>query len=120
MRATRIALRFLFGAFFVVAGVTHFTNRAFFVSIVPPFLPWPVALVYISGVAEMALGAALCVRRTSAFAAWGLIALLVAVFPANIHMWRHPELFPTISAAALFWRLPIQGALVLWAYWLTT
>ena len=59
------ALRILFGFFFVVAGVTHFTNQAFFTSIVPPYLPWPVALVVLSGLAEIGLGGALLVPRTS-------------------------------------------------------
>ncbi len=51
--------------------------------------------------------------------AWGLIALLVAVFPANLHMTLHPELYPSISPVALWIRLPIQGLLIAWAYWYT-
>ena len=112
-------LRALFSAIFLVAGVTHFTNRAFFVSIVPPYLPWPEGLVAISGVAEIVLGVALWIPMWSPLAAWGLVVLLIAVFPANIHMWMHPELYPAISPGALLLRLPIQGLLVAWAYWLT-
>jgi hypothetical protein len=52
-------------------------------------------------------------------AAWGLIALLIAVFPANIHMAAHPELYPSIPVVALWGRLPLQGVLILWAYWYT-
>lgn len=109
----------LFGVFFIVAGVTHFTNQAFFTSIVPPYLPFPVALVVMSGIAEIALGVLLLVRHTSRLAAWGLIALLIAVFPANIHMAMHPQLYPDMSPTALFIRLPAQGVLVAVAYWFT-
>jgi uncharacterized membrane protein len=119
MRWIRTVLCCVFGALFIVAGITHFTSRAFFVSIVPPYLPSPDALVVISGVAEIGLGAAIWVPRWSRLAGWGLIALLIAVFPANIHMWRHPELYPTIAPSALLWRLPIQGVLIAWAYWFT-
>lgn len=112
-------VRFLFGAFFIVAGVTHFTNEAFFKSIVPPYLPWPAAIVYVSGVAEIALGILLMLPATTAVAAWGLIALLIAVFPANVHMALHPELYRAISRTALLVRLPIQGVLIAVAYWFT-
>jgi uncharacterized membrane protein len=93
--------------------------RDFFVSIVPPYLPWPVVLVYVSGVAEILLGGLLMLPMTSRLAAWGLIALLVAVFPANIHMALNPQLFPDISRTALWVRLPLQGVFVAIAYWFT-
>ncbi len=109
----------LFGLFFIVAGITHFTNQAFFTSIVPPYLPWPVALVVISGIAEIGLGVLLLVRRTSRLAAWGLIALLVAVFPANLHMAMNPQLYPATSPTALLIRLPLQGVMLAIAYWFT-
>ena len=115
----RRGMRALFSLLFVASGVAHFTNRAFFVSIVPPYLPWPGALVAISGIAEIALAIGLWIPGWSRAAAWGLAALLIAVFPANIHMWMHPALYPNIAPAALLWRLPIQGVLVAWAYWLT-
>ena len=111
--------RFVFGAAFVVAGLNHFRNPGFYVGIMPPYLPWPLALVYLSGVAEAVLGALLLFPRWAVMAAWGLVALLVAVFPANLHMARHPELYPSIAPAALLLRLPLQGLLVAWAYWYT-
>jgi len=113
----KTVVRVLFAAFFIFAGVSHFTNRAFFIAIVPPYLPWPVALVYISGVAEIVLGALLMLPRTSRLAGWGLIALLIAVFPANVHMAMNPELYPNISPTALWIRLPLQGVLIALAYW---
>jgi uncharacterized membrane protein len=119
MKAFKVVLRVLFGAFFVIAGVTHFTNRDFFTSIVPPYLPWPELLVYVSGVAEIALGVLLMVPATTRIAAWGLIALLIAVFPANIHMAMNPQLYPDTPLAALLIRLPLQGLLIAVAFWFT-
>lgn len=119
MSILKTVVRILYGAAFIFAGVSHFTNRDFFVSIVPPYLPWPVMLVYVSGVAEILLGGLLMVPRTSHLAAWGLIALLIAVFPANIHMALNPQLFPDISTTALWGRLPLQFVFLAIAYWLT-
>jgi uncharacterized membrane protein len=66
---------------FIDAGANHFLNTPFYVSIMPPYLPWHLALVYLSGVAEMGLGALLLFEQWSVLAGWGLIALLIAVFP---------------------------------------
>lgn len=111
--------RVIFAVLFAAAGLNHFVNPAFYETIVPPYLPWPRALVIISGFAEIALGVGLMIPKLSRFAAWGIIALLAAVFPANIHMATHPELYPSIPDAALWLRLPIQGFLAVWAYWYT-
>ena len=119
MSLIKTVVRFLFGAFFIVAGITHFTNEAFFTSIVPPYLPWPVAIVYVSGVAEIVLGALLMVPSRTVLAGWGLIALLIAVFPANLHMAMNPGLYPATSPTALLIRLPVQGVLIALAYWFT-
>ena len=119
MNLFKLVVRVLFAAFFIVAGVTHFTNRDFFTSIVPPYLPWPVMLVYVSGVAEIVLGVMLLVPATSRIAAWGLIALLIAVFPANIHMAMNPQLYPDTPLSALLIRLPLQAVMVALAYWYT-
>jgi len=116
--AKRLA-RLLFGAGFIIAGLNHFVMTGFYVSIVPPYLPQPLALVVISGLAEMGLGALLLFARWSALAAWGLIALLIAVFPANLHMALHPWLYPWASVALLWLRLPLQAVLIAWAYWHT-
>jgi len=112
-------MRYVFGWLFVLAGGNHFLNPGFYVNIMPPYLPWPLGLVYVSGVCEIALGAALFLRRARAPAAWGLIALLIAVFPANIHMAMYAGSYPEFSPAALWARVPLQGVLIAWAYWLT-
>jgi uncharacterized membrane protein len=117
MSIFKTAVRVLFGACFIVAGTTHFTNRNFFIGIVPPYLPSPAALVAISGVAEILLGALLMIPKTAGLAGWGLIALLIAVFPAYIHMAMNPGVYPTISPVALWIRLPLQGMLIALAYW---
>jgi uncharacterized membrane protein len=115
----KLVARFLLAAFFIAAGVNHFLNPRFYVGIMPPYLPWHLELVYLSGVAEIALGAMLMFQRWAVAAGWGLIALLIAVFPANVHMTLHPQLYPGISPVALWLRLPIQGLLIAWAYWFT-
>ncbi len=111
----KLAFKILLGAGFIVAGSLHFLFPAPYVKIMPPVLPFPLLLVYVSGFCEMALGA-LLFTRFAPWAAWGLIALLVAVFPANVYMALHPGLFPKISAAALWWRLPFQAVFIAWAY----
>jgi uncharacterized membrane protein len=111
--------RYIYGVFWIAAGQNHFLHTLFYVSIMPPYLPWPLALVYISGMAEIGLGLLLLFKRWSALAGWGLIALSIAVFPANIYMALHPELYPWASPRGLWLRLPLQGALIAWAYWYT-
>jgi uncharacterized membrane protein len=120
MRIVRTLMKWLLGVLFAVAGVNHFLNPAFYVGIMPSYLPWPLTLVYLSGVAEIALGVLLLIPRHQRIAAWGLIVLLIAVFPANLQMAKHPELFPTYSPVALWVRLPIQAVLIAWAYWFTS
>lgn len=101
------------------AGINHFLSTGFYLRMMPPYLPWHTELVYISGVAEVLLGFLLLIRPTSAMAAWGIMALLVAVFPANLQMALHPSTFPEFSAVALWLRLPLQAVLIAWAYWYT-
>lgn len=104
---------------FVAAGVNHFVNPAFYVAIMPPYVPAPLFLVYLSGFFELLGGLAVLPRRTRAAAGWGLMVLLLAVYPANIHMALHPELFPEAPAWALYARLPLQFVFIAWAYWAT-
>ena len=119
MRRLKLILKYVFAVSFIFAGLNHFRSHEFYVRMMPPYLPWPLALVYVSGAAEIVLGILLEVPRLTRLAAWGLIALLIAVFPANIHMAVHPELFPEFSSALLWARLPVQALLIAWAYWYT-
>ena len=104
---------------FVAAGFNHFVNPGFYVSIMPAYLPLHLELVYSSGVLEILGGCAVLIPRIRSLAGWMLIALLVAVFPANLNMALSPDQFPGLSAFALYARLPAQGLLIAWAYWTT-
>jgi uncharacterized membrane protein len=115
MNILKLAGKCVFATFFLVAGVGHFTSTDFFVKIMPPYLGFHRELVYVSGVFEIVLGVLLLIPQTSRLAAWGLITLLVAVFPANIHMYVHRELFQ-VSPVVLLLRLPLQAVLILWAW----
>lgn len=115
----RSAALLLLAANFVAAGVMHFANPEFFVRIMPPYLPWHLELVYLSGVFEILGGLGVLWPATRALAGWGLIALLVAVYPANIHMALHPEQFPDVQAWAAWLRLPFQFLFMAWAWWAT-
>lgn len=114
----RIALLTLAVAF-VAAGSNHFVNPDFFLAMMPPYLPAHLELVYLSGIFEIAGGIGVLIPRLRSLAGWGLVALLVAVFPANLHMALNPELFSDVSPSALYSRLPIQILLIAWAYWAT-
>ncbi len=106
-----------FGPFFVFTGVLHFLIPRVYESIVPDALPAKRALVYASGVAEIAGGAGVMSARTRRAASLWSIATLVAVFPANVHMARHPERYPQVPGGriALLARLPLQVAAIVWA-----
>lgn len=119
MDTFKLVTKIIFGVLFIAAGANHFINPKFYLSIMPPYLPWPYTLVMLSGIAEIVLGVGLLIPQSSQYAAWGLILLLIAVFPANIHMAIHPELYPTVPSLMLRMRLPLQVVLVLWAYWYT-
>jgi len=119
MRVLKTIMKYLLAIFFIIAGANHFRNPEFYLSIMPPYLPWHGALNILSGLLEIFFGALLLVPKYSRTAAWGIIAVLVAVFPANIHMAMHPEQYPALSPFALYVRLPIQGLFILWAWWFT-
>ncbi len=113
------ALRYLAALFFVGTGISHFRSPGFFEKIVPPGFGPPNTMVAISGIAEIAGGLGLLVPRLRNSAAWGLIALLVAVFPANIYMAFWPERIPGMNFARwMLWvRLPLQGVIIAWVAW---
>ena len=118
MRQARTASKNLLTIFMIVAGTMHFVNPAFFLKIMPPYLPLHQELVLLSGIFEVVLGVLLLVPQTSRTAAWGIVALLIAVFPANLYRYQHQEIFPASPIIHLL-RLPLQGLFILWAYWNT-
>ncbi|MFI4979530.1 MAG: hypothetical protein ACHQIO_04225 [Nevskiales bacterium] len=104
---------------FFGGGVGHFVVTDFFVGIVPPYIPWPLAAVYVSGVFELLGACGLIPRATRPWAGVGLLLLIVCVSPANIYMWQHPELFPKFPPALLGVRLVIQVLLIAVVWWST-
>jgi uncharacterized membrane protein len=118
MKLVKRGFLWLLGVFYLFAGVMHFWRPDFYVQIMPPYLPAHRVLVELSGVAEFALGLATLVLGTRVprlrrWAAWGIIALLVAVFPANIH-----AAVNDIGGAGIWsWvRLPFQALFIWWAW----
>lgn len=104
------------GIFFIAAGAMHFFWPEFYLRIMPPWVPFPYAAVLISGFFEVLLGLMVFFEKTRRFAGWGLIALLAAVFPANIYMALHPEIFSAIPSVVLWIRLPLQGIFMAWVW----
>jgi uncharacterized membrane protein len=117
-RALKTSLRILLSGMMVAAGVLHFAKPASYARIVPSYLPSPLALVHVSGVLEILGGLGLLMAATRRWAAWGLIALYIAVFPANVNMAVHRIGFD--GPSWLLWaRLPLQAVLIAWAWWFT-
>lgn len=112
-------LRYVLAFLMINAGAAHFLKPKIFLRIVPNYLPAPLALVYISGFFEVLFGVGLLIPKIQSIAAWGLILLFIAVFPANVHMAIHKIPFgekPT-PEYLLWLRLPLQLVLIAWAAW---
>ena len=111
----------LFGlsTFFIYTGIHHFVNPGFYLSIMPPAFPLHAEAVYISGFFEVVGGVCVLIPRLRKIAGWGLVALLVAVYPANIYMAITPEAFPDIHVALLYVRLVFQFVFFYWAFSVT-
>lgn len=118
----RTGARWLLAATFVTTGALHFTAADTYLRVMPPYLPYPRALVAISGAAEIAGALGVLVPgKMRRLAGAGLILLLAAVFPANVHMALHPDQITGLNIAPiLLWlRLPLQAALIAWVYFAT-
>tara|TARA_B100001250_G_scaffold364580_1_gene344759 strand:+ start:192 stop:524 length:333 start_codon:yes stop_codon:yes gene_type:complete len=103
--------------FYIQIGIKHFTDAAWFIQIMPPYLPCHLELVYLSGIFEIILGLMLLFPNTRFLSAWGLIALLIAVFPANIYLAQTNGAAMNISPQIAWGRLPIQAIFIGIAYW---
>jgi len=119
MSAFKIGMKYLFAAIFIFAGFNHFRDPGFYMRIMPPYLPWPSALHLTAGVFEVVLGVMLLIPRFQRLAAWGLIALLLAVYPANIHMAVNHDQYPDVPMIFHWIRLPLQFVAIAWAWWFT-
>jgi uncharacterized membrane protein len=107
------------GIVFIGAGMMHFVATAAYMKIVPPLLPDPRLLVHVSGAFEVLGGIGLLVPATQRVAAWGLVALLIAIVPANVYMAMDYAAWPRIPEWVLWARVPVQVPLIWWA-WLYT
>ena len=108
----------IFCAFFIWAGISHFINPRFFFSITPPWVPYPKVINYVVGTIEIALGVIMWMDDYRKIAAWGTIALLIAVFPANIyHHQKARKKQKRVTSTMI--RLPVQILLIYWAYYYT-
>ena len=125
-KATRLAVTWIrvvsiwsMSALYIAVGIRHFTDPEFFLNIVPPALPFPLELVYITGAWEVLVGVLLWHPRTRRIAGWGTIILLVVVFPANVYlsMEETPQLALGITSRQALIRLPFQLPLMLLAFW---
>lgn len=119
MPSPRAFARTLLALAFVGAGVNHFINPPFYLAMMPPQLPAHAPLVQVSGVFEILGGIGVLVPRTRVVSGWGLVALLFAVFPANVYMALTPERWPDLPPWGLYARLPLQGVMIAWAWWAT-
>lgn len=119
--AQRLGLA-LASIFYIGAGIMHFIRPEFYLKIMPPYIPWHVTLVQLSGVFEILGGLGLLAPQTRRASAWGLAALLVAVFPANLYMATNAvEAGAAAIAPAIRWgRLPLQLVFIWWVLWCTS
>ncbi len=110
--------RWILALFFIIAGANHFRVPPTYLGMMPAWLPWPVALNAVAGAAEMLGGLGLLLSPMRRPAGWGLIALLVAVFPANVHVALLGHMPGTDFSPAILWlRLPFQALFIAWVWW---
>ena len=105
------------GIFYISIGISHFTSPIWYVQIVPPYLPYKLELVYISGLFEILFGGMLFFKKTRFLAGWGLILLLIAVYPANIYLAQTNGAAMNTTPLIAWGRLPVQFIFVGLAYW---
>lgn len=104
------------GGMYVLAGLLHFIKPKIYLKIMPPYLPYHLPLVYLSGLFELVFGAMVMYPETQQIGAWGIIITLIGVFPANVYMLTSYKGKRLWFRAALWLRLPLQGFLVYWAF----
>ena len=105
------------GIFYISIGISHFTSPIWYVQIVPPYLPYKLELVYMSGLFEILFGGMLFFKKTRFLAGWGLILLLIAVYPANIYLAQTNGAAMNTTPLIAWGRLPVQFIFVGLAYW---
>ena len=106
---------YVMASIYILAGLNHFRMPRFYIKIIPPFFPNPKLLNILSGSAEIILGILLCFKTTTGYAAIGIIALLLAIFPSNIYMYMNEKASLGMPKWLLLLRLPLQIILIVWA-----
>ena len=119
MKVVKQAMRYLLGAFFVLAGVNHFVHPGFYTNIMPDYVPLHDALVLLSGATEIAAGAMLFYGPTVRIGAWGIVAMLVVFLTVHVHMIVNADRYPSVPLWALWLRIALQFAFIAWAWWFT-
>nr|WP_294784473.1 DoxX family membrane protein [uncultured Flavobacterium sp.] len=107
---------YLMALLYIGAGINHFRKPEMYIKIIPPAFKNPRLLNILSGAAEIILGILLTLPFTSHMAAWGIIVLLIAIFPANVYMLLNKKASFGLPISILFVRLPLQIVLIYWAY----
>jgi len=110
---------YFMGTLYTLAGLNHFRNPKPYLKIIPPYFPKPKMLNFITGIVEIILGIGVCIPLLSKTASWGIIALLVAIFPANLFMYLNKSAGFGLPKMVLLLRLPLQIVLIIWAYYYT-
>lgn len=113
-RIFRLSLAFM-SIFYILAGTLHFIIPEFYLKLMPPYIPYHKFMVFLSGIVEILLGFGLIGKKTRRMSAWGIILLLIAVFPANVHSYLN-DVDLGVPKWALLLRLPLQAVLAYWAY----
>lgn len=101
---------------YIIAGLNHFRTPKLYKKIIPSYLPNPCLLNQLSGIAEIVLGIALFIPELRPYAAWGVIALLIAVFPTHVYMFQNKKASMGLPKVVLLLRMPLQLLLIYWAY----
>ena len=112
-------LRVVFATFLIFAGVSHLYAPDFFLPMMPPYLPWHIPLILISGIFEILLAAMILHPKYRRVGGLGAVLLLIAVFPANVNMALNPGVFPSVPLELRWIRLPFQLLFILWVVWVT-
>jgi len=111
---------YIMAAFYILGGINHFARPKFYLRIIPHYIPWHKAVNYTSGAAEILLGLLLFYPPYSGYASWAVILLLIVIFPANINHLTTAKPGRGLPIWVLYFRLPLQGLFILWAWWHTS
>lgn len=118
-RKVKLALLGVMALGYIGAGINHFVSPGFYVAIMPPYIPWHLAMVWISGVAEIVLGVGVLFPKTRQVSGWLILAMLAVFMTVHVHMLTAPDGTFDVPRWALWARLPVQAVLAAWAWWVT-